>query len=98
VNEHSDEAAIIAVLLRHFEAHQIPRALDIKEKVDRGEPLSDWDISFIRDLLDEANRVEPLVNRHTEMQSLYAYAVRLYEEITATALMNERAGVQLGAS
>jgi hypothetical protein len=98
VNEHSDETGMIAVLLRHFEAHQIPRALDIKEKVDRGDALNDWDISVIRDLLDEANRVEPLVNRHTEMQALYAYAVRLYDEITATALMNERAGVQLEAS
>jgi hypothetical protein len=41
--------------------------------------------------------VEPLVNRHAEMQSLYAYAVRLYHEITATALLNERAELQLEA-
>ncbi len=97
MKERSDEAGVIAVLLKHFEAHRIPRALDIKERVDKGEPLNDWDISFIRDVLDEANRVEPLVNRHAEMQSLYAYAVRLYHEITATALLNERAELQLEA-
>jgi hypothetical protein len=94
MSEHSDEAGLIAVMLRHFEGRQIPRAREIKAKVDRGEPLNDWDIFFIRDLLEEANEVEPLVTRHSEIQALWADAVRLYDEITATALLNERAGLQ----
>jgi len=47
------------------------------------------DIEFLEETLAEATRAEPLVDRHAELQDLFAHAVSLYQEITAKALENE---------
>jgi hypothetical protein len=87
---HTDEEGILAVLLKNFEEHRLPRALDIKKKVDEGEALDEWDIEFLEEVLEEANRAKPMVDRHPELQALYARAMHLYDEITAKGLENER--------
>jgi hypothetical protein len=92
VTAHSDEERVLAAFLINFETHKLPRALNIKEKVEKGESLSDWEIAFLREAIEEANRVKTLVDRHPELQSLYAHAVRLYDEITLQALKTEQGG------
>lgn len=89
---HTDEERVLRALLVTFEKHKLPRALNIKEKVDKGGLLSDWEVEFLQELIDEATRAKPLVDRHPELQPLYARAVRLYDEITVQALKNEQQG------
>jgi hypothetical protein len=90
MNESSKEAGIIAVLLERFETQRLPRALALKEKVDKGERLSDWDTQFMEQVLEDTATAKPFIDEHPELHSLYARAIDLYEDITAKALENEK--------
>ncbi|MDV6343911.1 hypothetical protein [Nitrosomonas sp. Is37] len=67
----------------------LPRALEIKERVDRGALLSQRDIDFLQQLAERAEEIRPLVERHLEYQHVYAQGVHLYKVITERALLNE---------
>jgi len=64
--------------------------LALKEKVDAGEVLADQDLAFLHEVFEDANRVKPIIDRHPEYQDLVARVVRLYGDITAKALENEK--------
>lgn len=91
MTESEREAGIIEVVVQRLEQQRLPRILDIKELVDRGERLSDLDISFLDEVLQDANDVKTFVDRHPEWQDLVARLAHLYNEITAKALANEQA-------
>jgi len=84
------EAGILAVLIERFEQQRLPRALDLKDKVDKGERLDEWDTAYLEEILEDAEEVKLLVDKHPEYQDLYARAVHLYKEITQKALENEK--------
>ena len=88
----SDEERVLTALLINFEKHRLPRVLDIKEKIERGELLSDWQVSFLEKAIDEATGARASVDRHPGFQAVYAHAARLYDEITVQALRNEQRG------
>lgn len=90
MTENFDEEKLLRVLLIEFQKHTLPHALSIKEEVDKGGRLSDWDIAFLEEVIDEAKRAKALMDRHPDLQALYARAVSLYDEITAQALKNEQ--------
>lgn len=90
MNELPQDAGLIAVLLERFEKQRLPRAQSLKEKVDRGEVLDDYDLAFLEEVFADASKIRPLVDRHPEYQELVARAVHLYKEITDRAMENEK--------
>ena len=88
--EKSEDAGLIAVLMERFESERLPRALELQEKVDRGETLNDIDIAFLEQVFTDANKLGPLLERHNEYQKLVSQAVELYKDITEKALANEK--------
>jgi hypothetical protein len=86
----SKESGVIQALLDRFQKLILPQALAMKERVDAGETLSSVDMQFLKEVLDAANKALPLVDRHPEYKELAARATRLYNEITAQALENEK--------
>lgn len=86
----SKDQGVIEALLERFQKHRLPRALDLKDRVDAGERLSEYDMAFLEEVFADAKQVEPLVDRHPEYQELAARAIRLYKEITDRALQNEK--------
>jgi hypothetical protein len=86
----SKDAGVIQVLVERFEKQRLPRVLDIKAKVDRGELLEDFDIAFMDEVLKDTQENKALVERHPEWQKVAAQAISLYNEITEKALENEK--------
>jgi hypothetical protein len=86
----STDDGVLFALLERFEKFRLPRVLEIKERVDRGEKLSEADIDFLEVVLEDADEARPYVDKHPELQSLYARTVGLYGEITEQALANEQ--------
>ncbi|WP_430232947.1 hypothetical protein [Nitrosomonas communis] len=90
MSENEKDLGVAMALLERFTTQTLPRALEIKERVDRGELLSQRDIDFLQlTLTERAEEIKPLVERHAEYQEVYAQAVHLYKEITERALLNE---------
>ena len=85
----SKDAALIKVLVDRLEKIRLPIALELKDKVDRGEVLSDLDIEFLEGVLGDVGKVKPLLDRHPEWQELAGRMAGLYNEITTRARENE---------
>lgn len=91
MTEDSKDAGLIQVLAERFETQRLPRALSIKEKLDQGGVLDNFDIEFLEQVFEDASTIKPLLDRHPEWQPLAAKMVSLYKEITDKALENEKA-------
>lgn len=89
--DETTDAGLIQVLAERFEKQRLPVVLDLKEKVDRGEKLNEFDIQFLEEVFRDAQHVMGLIERHPEWHELAAKMMGLYKEITGKALENEQA-------
>ncbi len=86
----SNDNGVISAIIERLEEQRLPRALDLKDKVDQGSLLDDMDIEFLERVLADNNNLKPLLARHPEYQDLAARMIGLYLEITTKALKNEQ--------
>lgn len=86
-----NDAGLVQVLAQRLETQRLPRVLSVKEKVDAGGLLDDYDIEFLEEVFQDASRLKPLVDAHPEWQPLAAKMIAMYREITSQALKNQQA-------
>jgi len=88
--DNSEDEGVVQALLERFNKIGLPRALALKDKVDRGEELSDMDTQYLASVNDTFRKAQPLIARHPEYEALSIKAIGLYQEILAKALENAR--------
>ncbi len=91
MTESTTDTGVMQALVERFQTQRLPRALALKENVERGERLSETDLAFLKQVFDDTRHISTLVHKHPEWQSLMARAITLYKEITDKALANEQA-------
>ena len=90
MTDDKDDDGLIFVLMERFEKFRLPRAISLKEKVDGGAVLDDYDVAFLEEVFSDSNKIKPLLDRHPEYQELATRVITLYREITEKALENEK--------
>ena len=86
----SKDTGVITTLLNRFKTQRLPRTLELKEKVDLGNVLNDFDIAFLDDVTKDSAQIMQLVDRHPEYEPLVIQAYSLCKEITEKAIENEK--------
>jgi len=81
----------VQVLLDRLNNHRLPRLVRLKDKVDNGAPLDDYDLRFLKNVLDDAEEARAVMADHEDLQDLVTRLVDLYHQVTAQALENEQA-------
>jgi hypothetical protein len=87
----SKDAGTIAVLAKRMVEERLPKALAMKERVDRGEVLNELDMTFLQQVITDASSIGPLMQKEPRVREVAGRMVQLYKEITEKALENEKA-------
>jgi hypothetical protein len=85
------DLGIISVLLKRFEAEELPAILAMKKEVEAGNLLSDGDIEILHRMLAqaEADHLGALLERHPDYRDLAASVFSTCRQIIERALENE---------
>jgi hypothetical protein len=87
----SKETGVIVVLAKRMVEERLPKALALKERVDKGALLNELDLRFLEQVLKDADQIKPLMQKDPKVLEVAGRMVELYGQITAKALENEKA-------
>ncbi len=90
MTDSSEDTGVILALMERFNKQRLPRALELKKRVDEGGTLTENDLAFLDEVFESAKNVMPLLDKHPDLQPIASRAVSLFKEITEKALENEK--------
>ena len=86
----SKDTGVIAVLAKRMVEERLPKALAMKERVDKGGVLNDLDLAFLEQIVADAGQIRPMMQKDPRVLEVAGRMVQLYKEITDKALENEK--------
>jgi len=86
----SRDKGVATVLMMRLESERLPYALKLKDKVDRGDRLSDYDTRFLKRVVQESAEARRLAEKLPQYREVVAKMAQLYDEITRKGLENDR--------
>ena len=91
MSEVSKDTGVIAVLAKRMVEERLPKALELKERIDKGGLMNDLDLNFLEQIVKDAAQIMPMVKDDKRLSEIAASMTRLYKEISDKALENEKA-------
>ncbi len=91
MSEVSKDAGVIAVLAKRMVEERLPKALAMKERIDKGGVLNDLDLAFLEQIVNDAGQLRPLMEKDPRVKEIAGQMLQLYRGITEKALENEKA-------
>ena len=86
----SDDTGIIQVILERFEKQRLPRMIEIKQQLDEGNKINEFELEYLSAALHDARTLLPILERHPEYEPLLSRIFQYYKIITDEALGNEK--------
>ncbi len=90
MDKKTETLGVLMALMVRLEKQRLPRLLEMKEKVNRGEVLDERELSFLKKVSVDARRIEPIMDQQPQFQNVFVKLVGLYEEIISKDLENEK--------
>ena len=90
MSEEATDQGIIQAIVDRMEKLRLPVALELQDKVNRGETLNDLDLEFLDNVLHDSQKIRGVLDKYPAWQPLAARMMSLYNEITTKALENEQ--------
>jgi hypothetical protein len=90
------DLGIAQVMLQRLNEQRLPYALKLKDRVDKGELLTDYDRQFMKEVAEEGRFIPALLERQPQFKPLAHQVFSLFEHITAKGLENEKASAKKG--
>ena len=80
----------MVTLMERFRTQRLPRILEIKEQVDQGNRLGEYDRLFLEEVIKDAQRNIRQVEEIPECQHMFIQLAHLYKQIMDKAVENEQ--------
>ncbi len=80
----------MVTLMQRFKAQRLPRIMKIKEQVDQGRRLGEYDRMFLEEVIQDAQRNIRHVEEIPECQHMFIQLAHLYKQIMDKAVDNEK--------
>lgn len=85
-----EHIGVVQSLVQEFEQHRLPRLFRLKDKLDRGETISDVDIEYLCKEIKDAGLAMHMIVNYPELQNFCLSMSHLYKEICDEAMENEQ--------
>jgi hypothetical protein len=90
MNKEAAEIGVLTAIVERLSGHRLPKLLAMKEKVDKGNPLNDKELDFLKKTVSDSGQVMNMIDKHPQYQELATKVMTLYKEIIDKALEVEK--------